>query len=86
VLAAWCRGEDVSSFDFGDAESIPDRIVVKFDAMTVTTGDVAKAFDVPLSTASVSLRRLAQRGLVERQSRGRWYVKRAAHRVTEERG
>lgn len=55
-----------------------DRIVQQFDGMTITTGEVAKAFDVSLSTASASLRRLAERRAVERVKLGRWYVKRAA--------
>ncbi len=65
---------------------IPERIIQHFDGMTVTTGDVAKAFEIPLTTASASLRRLAERGAAQRVKLGHWHVARTTHRVGEESG
>lgn len=76
TVAAWCRGEDVSELDFGDAESIPERIVQHFEGMTVSSGEVAKAFEIPLTTASASLRRISERGFAHRVSLGRWHINR----------
>lgn len=84
TLDAWARGEDVTCWDYGDAESVPDRIMAIFaDVPEATTGEVAEVLGTTLTCASKSLTRLAQRQLVKKLSMGRWRI---GHQVSDRQG
>lgn len=74
VLRAWCAGEDVTKFDFGDAEGPSDKIRAKYAGETVTTSSIAATFALSVTSASHVLTRMAKKGLVERLRRGVWRV------------
>jgi hypothetical protein len=74
TLDAWTRGEAVGAWDYGDAESVRERVAVQFAGKKVTTREVADHFGVTLTSASHSLGRLAEKGLAERLGHGRWRV------------
>lgn len=82
TLDAWARGEDVTSWDYGDAESVPERIVALFSG-DVTTGEVAERLGITRTCASKSLTRLAERGQLRKVYFGRWRIGRAALQVSD---
>lgn len=83
VLDAWVRGEDVEAFDFGDAESIPERILVQCRGV-VTPAYVAETLGVDRHTAAQNLSRMARRGEARRLRQGEYLVGR--ERGQSERG
>lgn len=74
TVAAWCAGEDIAKWDYGDAESAPERILRLWRGAVVTTSFVHRELGVDMSRASISLTRLARRGLARRLRRGEWLI------------
>ncbi len=71
TLDAWARGQDVSRFDYGDAESLPDRVARLYAGRApVTAAGIAADLGVEPMSASVALGRLCRRRLARRVGHG----------------
>lgn len=71
TLNAWVEGEDVSTWDYGDAESLPDRIARLYGGRApVTAAGIAGDLGVVPMSASVALGRLCRRRLARRVGHG----------------
>lgn len=75
TLDAWARGEDVSTWDYGDAESLPDRIWVQLSGRApVTAPGVADLLEVEAEAAATALHRLCRRGRARRVGHGQFSI------------
>lgn len=55
TLDAWARGEDVTTWDYGDAESLPDRILVQLAGRApVTAPGVSELLKVQPDAAAAT--------------------------------
>lgn len=75
TLDAWARGEDIASWDYGDAESIPERIAALLAGRApVTASGVAALLEVEIDAAAMGLHRLCRRGGARRVARGQFSI------------
>ncbi len=85
TLDAWARGVDVSTWDYGDAESLPDRVARLYAGRApVTAAGIASDLGVDSMSASVALGRLCRRRLARRVEHGIYSL--APFRVTPTKG
>lgn len=71
TLDAWVRGEDVTRWDYGDAEAISARIQRSFPDV-VTSTEVAYLLGVKTNAAAQALARMVARGQAQRLGPGEY--------------
>lgn len=74
TLEAWCSGKEIGRMDFGDAETISERISVVFGATVTTPERVAAEFGLSYDTAYHALHRMSARRKALRLSAGKYRV------------
>lgn len=77
TLDAWVRGEDVTGWDYGEAESLADRIARACDGRVVAPSDVAEELKCIAATACVALKRMAADRRALKLRHGRYRIGRA---------
>lgn len=75
TLDAWARGQDIRMFDYGDAESVADRVARLYSGRApVTAAGIAGDLGVTPMAASVALGRLCRRKRARRIEHGTYSV------------
>lgn len=72
TLEAWTNGEDITVFDYGDAEPLGERIRRRFAGKCFTAQQAADQLGVSYNTAYTVIARAAKYGAIRRHSRGVW--------------
>lgn len=73
TLDAWVKGQDVSTWDYGDAEAISARIARSFNEV-VTPTEVSYLLGVKRDAAGQALTRMVARGQAQRLRPGEYIV------------